>query len=103
MFQQLRSELATAMQQFRSELATAMQQLRSELATAMKQFRSELATATQQLRSELATAIRSELATMEQRMTMAMKREIGTLTTRDELDVLMSRQTGPAGLAVKAA
>ena len=45
------------------------------------------------LRSEMATksdieTIRSGTATMEQRMTS----EIGTLTTRSELDVLMSRQ-----------
>ena len=41
----------------------------------------------QQLRSEIGT-IQREITTMEQHMTS----EIGTLTTRDELDVLMSRQ-----------
>ena len=38
-------------------------------------------------KSEFGT-IRSEIATLEQRLTS----EIGTLTTRSELDVLMSRQ-----------
>ena len=70
-----------------------LQQLTAHMTREIGTIRSEMATMQQRMTSEMATkieigAIRREVATMEQPMTI----EIGALTTRSELDVLMSRQ-----------
>ena len=70
------SNLKNSMQQL-------LQQLTAHMTSEMTALRSEMAT-----KSDIET-IRSGTATMEQRMIS----EIGTLTTRSELDILMSRQT----------